>query len=148
MAITEYCLGCCKIRWCKHCVKSGGLLVYVLRYQVVALAGAFLPLFCTSRWLYLTQTTWNCKDFSKDHLKLQKPVSCPCPLQCHRALCVKCNYRAIAANYDGKRGVYYYTTNFDFKLLPFNITTPASIHHYLVLLPAALGSQWRFVQCY
>jgi hypothetical protein len=39
----------------------------------------------------------------------------------------------IAAKYDGKQRVYYYTTNFDFKLLPFNITTPVSIHHCPIL---------------
>ena len=48
-ATSEYCLGCCIFRWCRNSTKSGGFLVYVLQYQVVALPGGFLPIFCSSR---------------------------------------------------------------------------------------------------
>ena len=61
----------------------------------VALLGGFLPLCCTSRWLYLAETTWKCNNFSKYHLKLQKPVSCLCGLLCHHAPSVKCNDRQL-----------------------------------------------------
>ena len=50
---------------------------------------------------------------------------------------------AIAANYDGKRGLYYYTTNYDFKLLPFNIKTKlVDFHHCQLLQQTAIAANY------
>jgi len=88
----------------KNYTKSGGFLVYVLQYQVVALLGAFLLLCSTSRWfstivLHFQVVIFGrhrkCNIFSTNHLKLQKPVSCLCGLLCHHAPSVKCNDRQL-----------------------------------------------------
>ena len=63
MATSEYCLGCCIFRWYRNCAKSGGFLVYVLQYQVVALPGGFLPIFCSSRWFLAKKPPGTAKIF-------------------------------------------------------------------------------------
>ena len=72
MPLLPYCFRCCKIRWYQNCTKSGGFLVYVLQYQVVALLGAFLLLCCTSVWFSAIVLHFQVVIFGRHHLEVQQ----------------------------------------------------------------------------